>query len=294
MTDGAYRARVQVVMDHIREHLRDELNLDELAAIAHFSPFHFHRVFSATAGETPGAYRRRCRLERAVYLMKASPAKTLGSVAFDSGFRSQSDFSRVFSAAYGLAPSQWDRVTSLVAGNVDAVDDRGPGRFGRPDPPISTVIRRHRSVRIAYLRMRDPFRDDVLEVGYRRLIQWLEARRVAWRSAALFGISWDNYDATPLARVHFDLGFEVPDVIEPEHPITIRTLPAVTSIDAHSCGPLMRVGQAWDHLYLEWLPTSGYEPADLPAVKRFRRRPDETGWNLWDVDCTIALRRLRR
>jgi AraC family transcriptional regulator len=288
-----YVERVNEVMDHVRKHLRDDLSLEALADVAHFSPYHFHRIFKATTGETLAGFRRRSRLERAAYLMKASPAKTLGSVAFDSGFKSQSDFSRVFKAFYGLAPSEWDRVSAL-APTVDTSDDTGPGRFGRPDPPIEVVVRRHPPARVAYVRMQDPFRGNTLAKGYERLIDWLDANGVDWKTASLFGISWDNYDSTPVEKVRFDLGFEVPEQIPEDGHFGIVDIPAATSADAHSFGPLLRIAQAWDHLYLEWFPNSGYEPADVPALKRFRRRPDETGWDQWDVDCSIALRRLRR
>lgn len=293
MVRDEYVQRVHVVMDHVRENLSDDLNLDQLADIAHFSPYHFHRIFKATTGETLAQFRRRSRLERAVYLMKASPAKTLGSVAFDSGFRSQSDFSRVFRDAYGLAPSTWDRVSPLVP-TLDSGNGDGPGRFGQPDPPFAVEVRRHRGARIAYVRMQDAFRGNTLAKGYRSLTHWLDTKGFDWRAAQLFGISWDNYDATPPSQVRFDLGFEVPRHVEGEGGFGTLEIPAATSADVHSCGPLLRIAQAWDHLYLEWFPSSGYEPADFPALKRFRRRPDDTGWDEWDVDCSIALRRLRQ
>jgi AraC family transcriptional regulator len=45
-----YVARINRVMDHIERHLDARLSLDELAAVAGFSPFHFHRVFAAMVG----------------------------------------------------------------------------------------------------------------------------------------------------------------------------------------------------------------------------------------------------
>ncbi|MBL0486375.1 helix-turn-helix transcriptional regulator [Aeromonas caviae] len=39
----AYRRRFQTVTEHIERHLDDDLSLERLSAVAHFSPFHFHR-----------------------------------------------------------------------------------------------------------------------------------------------------------------------------------------------------------------------------------------------------------
>ena len=47
-----YERRVHRVMDHIEQHLDQPLDLETLAAVAHFSAFHFHRLFRAWTGET--------------------------------------------------------------------------------------------------------------------------------------------------------------------------------------------------------------------------------------------------
>ena len=106
---GGYARRVHRVMDHVRENLRGELSLEALAKVAHFSPYHFHRVFKSVTGETLTRFVQRSRLERAAYLMKSSPSRELGSIAHQVGFSAQSDFSRVFRKHYGVAPSDWDR-----------------------------------------------------------------------------------------------------------------------------------------------------------------------------------------
>ena len=51
-----YTARINCVIDHIQNHLADDLSLETLSHIAHFSRFHFHRIFSAMVGETLNQY----------------------------------------------------------------------------------------------------------------------------------------------------------------------------------------------------------------------------------------------
>ena len=66
-----YERRMHRVVAHIDEHLDQPLDLQTLAEVAHFSPFHFHRLFSAWMGETLGDYLRRRRLEIAVMRLAA-------------------------------------------------------------------------------------------------------------------------------------------------------------------------------------------------------------------------------
>jgi len=44
-----YEKRVNQVIDHVHDHLAEDLQLERLARIALFSPFHFHRLFRVRA-----------------------------------------------------------------------------------------------------------------------------------------------------------------------------------------------------------------------------------------------------
>jgi len=87
-------------------------NLDEsadgnaLARDAHYSRFHFQRMFRQVIGETPGSCQRRLRLERAAYLLLQSD-RSVTEIAFESGFASHAGFSRAFRKVAGVSPNQF-------------------------------------------------------------------------------------------------------------------------------------------------------------------------------------------
>jgi len=66
-----YAQRMNKVLDYIDQHLDTPLDLLTLAEVAHFSTFHFHRVFLAWVGETLGDYMWRRRLEIAAVHLAA-------------------------------------------------------------------------------------------------------------------------------------------------------------------------------------------------------------------------------
>ncbi len=284
-----YLVRVHRVMDHVRRNLDGELGLEALAKVACFSPYHFHRIFKATTGETVTAFVQRARLERAAYLMKASPRRAMASIAVEVGFSEQSDFSRLFRRRYGIAPSRWDRSSRL---DDEGLVDHDAIVAALDDEPLEARLVERPAVRLAYVRVRTPFIGPSLREGYERLIAWLEAQGVDWRARALLGLSWDHYETTPLQDVRFDFGFHVPDGVMAGAEFGVHELPAVRAVEVHCDGPLARIAMAWTYLYERWLPSSAYEPLDLPGLKRFRRRPDEIGWDRWDLDCSIAVRAL--
>ena len=45
---------------------------------------------------------------------------------------------------------------------------------------------------------------------------------------------------------------------------------------------------AWA-LFRCWLPSSRYQPANLPGMEIYRRQPAELGWETFDIDCAVPV-----
>lgn len=103
-----YHARLNRVIDYIDSNLAERLDLDTLAGLAAFYRYHFHRVFSAVMGETPGAYIQRLRMEKAAGRV-AEENPPITEIAMHLGFSGPSVFSRAFSDYFGVNPNRWRR-----------------------------------------------------------------------------------------------------------------------------------------------------------------------------------------
>jgi AraC-like DNA-binding protein len=101
----ADNARVAAMQARLAENLGDAITLSELAAAVGLSPFHAARMFSASVGMPPHAWRKQLRLSRALGLLRQGLPVT--EVALASGFADQSHFTRHFKRAYGIAPGRW-------------------------------------------------------------------------------------------------------------------------------------------------------------------------------------------
>ena len=94
--------------DHIDAHFSDPVDLQQLAAVATLSKYHFHRMFTAVYGRTPAVYLSERRIERAQDLLRATNL-TVTEVCFAVGFSSLGSFSSRFRAVVGETPSQFQR-----------------------------------------------------------------------------------------------------------------------------------------------------------------------------------------
>ena len=60
-----YYGRVERAVDYLYAHYSEDIGLADLADVAGFSRFHFHRIFSGIVGETVGEFLKRIRLQNA-------------------------------------------------------------------------------------------------------------------------------------------------------------------------------------------------------------------------------------
>lgn len=123
-----YESRMHRVLQYIDDHLDEPLDLMSLASVAHFSSFHFHRLFAAWMGETLGDYLRRRRLEVAAMRLMAQPRTKILNMALSVGFGSSEAFARAFKSRFGCSPTAWRERQSMqdaVKSNFDQVNRKG-------------------------------------------------------------------------------------------------------------------------------------------------------------------------
>ena len=106
-TRPIYIERVNAAIDYIERHLGDELRLEEIAAVAHFSPYHFHRIFGLLVGETLNRFVHRLRLEKAATWLVQQPDRSVTDIASASGLGTPSSFARSFRDMFGMTASEW-------------------------------------------------------------------------------------------------------------------------------------------------------------------------------------------
>jgi len=98
-----YTERILGVLVFIHRNLDDRLPLEAYAKVAHFSPYHFHRIFRGMVGESLAEHIRRLRLERAAMRLRHTDWAII-EIALEAGYEAHEAFTRAFRALWGLQP----------------------------------------------------------------------------------------------------------------------------------------------------------------------------------------------
>lgn len=233
----AYLERVNRAIDFILQHLDQAPRLEDVARVACFSPFHFHRIFRLLMGESLNAFVKRVRLERALTVLSRKEwvrrrQSSLTDIAFACGFASSSDFSRCFKQRYGVAPSQFDVESFRLQRREDwqtaaapehrhLLDKLKPG--ANPDG-FKAGLRRLPARTVAYIRVQNPFGGNGVVGAAQRLVSWAEARGLA--GGQWLGYMWDDPEIVAFEDCRYDVGVEVP-AATPDGEVCLIKFPAM-------------------------------------------------------------------
>jgi AraC family transcriptional regulator len=105
---GLVDRRIRRAVELMHAHLDRELPLEEIAAAAHLSPFHFARLFKKLAGATPHSYLAALRAARAQALLSETDL-SITEIGARVGYGSSSHFAKAFRQATGISPRDFRR-----------------------------------------------------------------------------------------------------------------------------------------------------------------------------------------
>ena len=99
----------EAVRQFIDAHLRQEISIEQLMAVARVSERSLYLLFERQVGVSPRDYVRQCRLERVHELLQSPAARSVTEIALDHGFLHLGRFSEAYRKRFGELPSHTTR-----------------------------------------------------------------------------------------------------------------------------------------------------------------------------------------
>jgi AraC family transcriptional regulator len=271
------QTRFARVIAHIDANANRQMDLAELAGIAAYSPFHFHRQFAALFDMTATRYMRLVRMRRAAHSLLFRKNTTITDIAFDAGFENAESFSRAFRKLHDQSPSEF-------RANPDWDNWQTPYeklQQVRRDTMASTAS--DSVTIIEFPATRTACMDHIgppARIGetIQRFIAWRKIHHLHPSKHATFNIVWCNPDDTPPDDFRMGLAVATDQDLtddDRETDLTNITLPAGRYAKLRHIGSDQTLGDSALVLYRDWLPQSGETPGDFPLIfQRIAFYPD--------------------
>lgn len=303
-----YRARINRVMDYVDRHIAESLDLAALANVAHFSPFHFHRIFTMMVGETPGGFVQRVRMEKAAAMLLNDQRKTITEIAEECGFASVSLFSRSFRVHFGTTAKEYrTREKAIFVHNGRRYSKNGQliGKNVKHgfdfDAQLCSVnlktitlmdakveIKQMPEFKVAYVRHMGQY--DQIGKAYEKLMKWAGPRFLLTPETKTMTVYQDDPAVTAIEKVRQDACITLAKDVEVEGEIGKATIPggkyAVGRFQVDSKG----FEKAWNTMCV-WLLDNGWQYAGSP-YELYHNPLGEPLNGMWDVEICIPVKPL--
>jgi len=286
-------------VSYIREHFADELSLDELASVAGFSKYHFHRIFTQRYAETVGDYVRRIRLEKAALKLLTDKRSSVTKIAFDSGFSSSQHFAKSFKTHFGVSPVQvhsklnWENMILKKIQNMEidygqrhclpaqiksdgtfiSIPVQTNGTDGCDDLQELEVLNMP-SYRVAYVRTRGETIMKAVGQAMDRLVEWAAPQGLFTGDSILISAVGMTPDLS--GQYTYDASVTVPEnvVVNGSDDVQIQYLPGGQyAVYSGKFRTPSELNEEWNRLTCGWW-VSSYFPRDRrPCYKIYYNDP---------------------
>lgn len=301
-----YTARINQVIDYIEANISKDLSLKELAAVANFSPFHFHRIFSAMVGEPLSGFIKRLRIEKAAAKLIANPKISVTEIALDCGFSGSATFARAFREVFGMSAREWRSGGYLRDSKIRKTNSKPNQQlsksgedFGITSCYIEGGIQNQQwrvrmkekshitaevevkdipEFHVAYIRHVGPYAGDAELFGrlFGKLAMWAGPRGLLNSPDARFiSVYHDSPEVTDESKLRTSICITVPEDTPVEGEVGKMAISGGRYAVARFELASDEYGDAWNAVFGGWLPESGYQCVDSPCYELYLNNPEE-------------------
>lgn len=285
-TREAHLSRVDAVLARLQSALVQGApmpGLEELAACAHLSPFHFHRVWRALTGETLGRSVARLRLSRALQLLEERSGSVAGA-ALASGYDSAQSLARACREAFDCTPGELRGDALRIAAARERLQPTGAPAMGAA---LQVEVVSLAPFEVAALRHRGRFED--LDAGFGALFGWAAEAGLVDAITGLHGVPCDDHRDAPGGVLSFDCAIGIDTHVVPPAPLHRSTLGGGPCARVRHVGAYEGIEDCVDRILREWWSASGRALRDAPIHYLFLDDPEVVPAPLLRADIHLPL-----
>jgi AraC family transcriptional regulator len=242
-----YVKRTLKVLIYIEDHLDEDLTLEQLAKIACYSPFHFHRIFQAIVGETVHCYVKRLRMQAAAGKLRYTE-QPVTAIALDASFETPSAFTRAFKQFMGSSPKNYRSLyaaVNTVTQKMKELPMIKPDKIEKSLPDLSLLfVRRYGNY------TQSP------SAAWRAMNDFIDENRLDRSKIRYFGISHDDPQVATEEKLRYDAAILITEERKEKGEVGRQVLKGGKYAIFTHHGSYDSLEETFNRVFLKWLPDS--------------------------------------
>lgn len=265
-THQEYQKQINIIVNHINNHLNEEMKLSVLAEISNLSPFHFHRITRAFLREPIGAYITRLRVEKGADLLRFTTL-SVQDIAYNVGYEVPSSFSKAFRLWFNISPIEFRNNKKITIMKEEKINQdlnlKSPKIVQLPE---KTAI---------YIGMTGDYQSLNYEDAWKKL--WGQVKEQKLFSAGIehIGLSHDNPHVTEADKLRYDACLVIHKPAKPVGEIGVKQIAGGKFACFLYQGSYKKLDEVYDYIYYNWLINSGMELRNAPVFEKYISNPNQ-------------------
>lgn len=265
-TKEEYLQRINILVEYINNHLGENIDLNLLAELSCFSPFHFHRIVKAFLGEPIWTFIVRTRAEAAARLLRYTDM-SVEEIAYHVGYNAPSSLSKIFKQLYGISPIEYRNNKDYSIMRTTDV---------RTDLDISVKVEERPARQLIYIRLTGLYETLDFTGTWGRLYQYLGELNISPCGSEHVAIYPDDPKVTEPSKLRTELCLTVSEPVPPKGEIGVKELPGGKFAVFRYKGTYQHLGSVYDTIYNRMLPEQGFKLRHAFGYEVYLNHPANT------------------
>ena len=293
-------ARLNTAITFIEENLSEKLTLEIVAEKAHFSPFHFHRLFKIIVNETVNTFINRKRIEKAAAYLLHQKEKNSTEIAEKVGFSNLSSFSKSFKKFYGISPNKFKEESPDKYSKISKIESK----IGKVTITFEQYICNINNA-LNWLKMKTnpeikkvPRLDlatishkgkmEAIGSVYNKLVKWATPKGLINEQTRMVTIYHDSPKITDPNNLRMSACIVLNDPIELDEEVNLRILSPTKCIVSRLEITPFEFQQAWESSFA-FMIENGYKKSEIDPFEIYYNNAAEHPENKFIVDLCIPI-----
>lgn len=258
--------RYKKLLTYLDDHLNEEVNIEKVEEICHYSYRNINRIFEAIRKETIGKYIKRLRLEKAAQFLKYSDMG-ISQIAYQVGFEDRSAFSKAFRKRYHLSPKDYRNNSESIRLEIQNTFDPE----GAPDrEKLHFEIEYLPDFEYLFLECRGNYQDlETINENWQTFLEFTDSKGLLNQNSILMTEIIDDNEVSDRlnSRYRHALILEKPIDFEPPNLYRVKFHKRQKYAKfTHQGSPQSSV-EFYQKIYAFWMVDVGHELTDAPILE---------------------------
>lgn len=267
--------RYKRLVAYIDEHFKEDINIQKVEEVCHYSYRNINRIFQALHQETIGKYIKRIRLEKAAQYLKYSD-ESVSDIAFEVGFEDIAAFSKAFKNKFKCSPTAFRNSSQSILELIrQSLEENNEGEREQ----ISFEIEYLPDFEFLSIEYRGAFGDNTaIEKTWNQLIKYADKNKLLNEKTIYMSQIVDDNEISDSIHSRYNL------TIIPDKPINFepKGLFTIKKHQRHKYAKFIHRGseklleETYNKIYAFWMVDVNLELADLPVLEFYINYEDNT------------------